>query len=146
VKTVIKTISNTLAVLAGVWMILTWIPLSRGPVLAISEFAWGGTLPIFPAGDCRIRNSDLASSEHGSTVVLGEIVGAGQFGKHVWAVSPDGRILDHTCPPEKKGCAPRVAFAVINSDGEISSFDGAKSATLVMAGYEMSRRVLRAWL
>ncbi len=145
VRTAIKTVSNSLAVIAGVWLMLAWIPVTRGPVLAISEFAWGDILPVFPAGDCRIRNSDLASRKQGSTVVLGEIVGAGQFGKHVWAVTPDGAILDQVCPPSLKGCSPRVAYAVVDSNNQISSFDGAERGR-VMIGYEMTRRMLRAWL
>lgn len=137
-----KLMSNTAAAAIAVWLLLALVPGTRGPVLALSELAWGGTLPIFPTANCRIVNSDLASRVDGSVVVLGEIVGAGKFNKHVWAVAPDGKILDEACPVTLKGCSTRLVYAVVSESEIFRSSDAGRT----MIGYELTRRMVRSWL
>lgn len=73
-------------------------------------------------GDCRIKNSKIAFTDHGAKIFIGHLTdpiimknNGSDF--HLWGRYANDNLIDVTCPPsEDPVCKERTIFATIDAD------------------------------
>lgn len=107
----IRIVSTTLFVLIAVFTLIANCPLLAGRIEAVTN------RDLLGIGRCRIDNPQavIGSGDRAARIVVGTVQRRNGTGcVHIWGVTGDGKIVDHSCSPTNPDCQQRNEIAVFD--------------------------------